>query len=66
MGNKYPVYHLIEARRPDLIVIGKKEQKGITIDISVPADVRVEKKEKEEVEKYQDLKKKKRSEDCGN
>ena len=45
----------IEARRPDLIVIKKKEQKGIIIDI-VPADVRVEEKEKK-MEKYQDLKK---------
>ena len=49
--------NLIEARRPDLIVIDKKEQKGIIIDIAIPADVRVEKKEKEKVEKYQDLKK---------
>ena len=49
--------NLIEARRPDLIVIDKKEQKGIIIDIAVPADVRVEEKEKENVEKYQDLKK---------
>ena len=48
--------NLIQARRPDLIVIDKKEQKGIIIDIAVPADVRVEEKEKEKVEKYQDLK----------
>ena len=34
--------NLIEARRPDLIVIDKKEQKGIIIDIAVPAVVRVE------------------------
>ena len=46
--------NLIEARRPDLIVIDKKEQKGIIIDIAVPADVRVE--EKVKVERYQDLK----------
>ena len=46
--------NLIEARRPDLIVIDKKEQKGIIVDIAVPAYVRVE--EKEKVEKYQDLK----------
>ena len=46
--------NLIEARRHDLIVIDKKEQKGIIIDIAVPADVRIE--EKEKVEKYQDLK----------
>ena len=50
--------NLIEARRPDLIVIDKREQKGIIIDIAVPADVRVQEKEKEKVEKYQDLKKK--------
>ena len=56
-------HNRIEARRPDLIVIKKKEQKGIIIDI-VPADVRVEEKEKK-MEKYQDLKKK-RSEDCEN
>ena len=35
--------NLIEARRLDLIVIDKKEQKGIIINIAVPADVRVEK-----------------------
>ena len=39
--------NLIEARRPDLIVIDKKEQKGIIIDIAVPTDVRVEEKERE-------------------
>ena len=49
--------NLIETRRPDLRVIAKKEQKQITIDIAVPSDVRVEEKEKEKVEKYQDLKK---------
>ena len=48
--------NLIEARRPNLIVIDKKEQKGIIIDIAVPADVRVEEKQKEKVEKFQDLK----------
>ena len=49
--------HLIDARRPNLIVMDKKEQKGIIINIAVPADVTVEEKEKEKVEKYQDLKK---------
>ena len=46
--------NLIEARRPELIAIDKKEQKEIIIDIVVPADVRVEEKGKEKVEKYQD------------
>ena len=49
--------NLIEVRRPDLIVIDKKEQKGIIIDIAVPVNIRVEEKEKEKVKRYQDLKK---------
>ena len=39
-----------------IILIDKKEQKGIIIDIAVPADVRVGEKEGEKMEKYQDLK----------
>ena len=33
--------NVIEARRPEIIVIYKKERKGIIIDITVPADIRV-------------------------
>ena len=46
---------MIEARRPDTILIDKKEQKGIIIDIVLPADVRVRKK-KGESEKASGLK----------
>ena len=48
--------NVIEARRPGKILIDKKERKGIIIEIAVPADVRVEEKEREKVEKYQELK----------
>ena len=48
--------NVIEARRPDIILIDKKERKGIIIDIAVPVDVRVGEKEREKVEKFQDLK----------
>ena len=48
--------NVIEARRSDIIAIHKKERKGIIIDIAVPADVRVGEKEREKVEKHQDLK----------
>ena len=48
--------NVIEARRPDIILIDKKERKGIIIDIAIPADVRVGEKEREKVEKYQELK----------
>ena len=39
--------NVIEARRPDIIINDKKERKVIFIDISIPADVRVGKKERE-------------------
>ena len=41
--------NVIEARRPDIILIDKKERKRIIIDTAVPANVRVEEKEKEKV-----------------
>ena len=43
--------NMIEARKSDIIVIDKKEQKGIIIDIALPADVRVGGKEREKVGK---------------
>ena len=48
--------NMIEARRPDTILLDKKEQKGIIIEIVLTADVRVRKKETEKVKKHQDLK----------
>ena len=48
--------HVIEARRPDLILIKKKENNCIIVDFAIPYDTRIEQKEKEKVEKYQDLK----------
>ena len=48
--------NVIEAIRPDITLTDKKERKGITIDIAVPADVRVGEKERGKVEKHQDLK----------
>ena len=48
--------NVIQARRPDIVVIDKKEKVCIIVDIAVPADRRVEEKEQEKVEKYQDLK----------
>ena len=37
------------------MVIDKKERVCLIVDIAVPADRRVEEKEQEKVEKYQDL-----------
>ena len=47
--------HVIEARRPDTAVVDKKERSCKTIDIAVPGDSRIEEKEKDKIEKYQDL-----------
>ena len=47
--------HVIEARRPDIVVLDKELDHVWVIDIAVPGDGRVEEKEKEKREKYQDL-----------
>ena len=48
--------NMIEARRPDIVLTDKKEHVAMIIDIAVPADENVDRKEKEKVDKYQDLK----------
>ena len=47
--------HVIEARRPDLVLVDKKERSCEIIDFAVPGDSRIEEKEKDKREKYQDL-----------
>ena len=46
--------HVIEVRKPDLVVADKKERSCKIIDFAVPRDSRIE-KEKDKIEKYQDL-----------
>ena len=48
--------NVMEARKPDIVVVDKKEHKGKIIDIAVPVDVLVAEKEREKVEKYHELK----------
>ena len=47
--------HEIRARRPDLVIIDKKDKSFQIIDVAIPEDGRVREKEDEKVEKYQDL-----------
>ena len=47
--------HLISARRPDLIIIHKKEITCRIVDFAVSADHRVKLKESEKKDKYLDL-----------
>ena len=46
----------IEARRPDVVFIDKKEREVVIIDVAILGDDRVKDKELEKLEKYQLLK----------
>ena len=47
--------HAIEARRPDFVVVDKKDRSCKIIDFAVSGDSRIEEKDKDKIEKYQDL-----------
>ena len=47
--------HFIEAPRPGLVVVDKKGRSCKIIDFAVPGDNKMEEKEKDKIEKYQDL-----------
>ena len=47
--------HVIPARRPDILILKKKESTAIIIDISVPGDTRIKDTEEAKILKYQDL-----------
>ena len=44
---------MIEARRPDVVLVDKRSKEAKIIDIAVPGDSRVKGKELEKIEKYQ-------------
>ena len=48
--------HLMEARRPDIVVVEKENNKAIIMEIASPWDHRVYQKEGEKIEKHQELK----------
>ena len=45
--------HVIEHRRTDIVVV--EDKMALLIDIKVPGDTKVEEKEQEKIDKYQDL-----------
>ena len=47
--------HVIEAWRPDLVLVDKNKRISKIIDFTVPGYSRTEKTEKDKIEKYQDL-----------
>ena len=46
---------VIEARRPDLVAVDKKEWNYKIVYFAVPGDRRIDEKKKDKIEKYQDL-----------
>ena len=44
--------HVVEHRRPDVVVLDKKANSCHRVDTTVPADSRVDAKEKEKIQKY--------------
>ena len=46
---------VIHARRPDITIVDKVKKEVSFVDISVPADKRVNEKESEKISKYRDL-----------
>jgi hypothetical protein len=46
---------VIPARRPDIVVLNKSNRTVTIIDVAVPSDRNIKTKEREKIEKYQDL-----------
>ena len=44
-----------QAHRPDLVVTDKQTKEGLIIDVAIPNDTHTVEKEREKIEKYQDL-----------
>ena len=50
--------NVIVERRPDTVIVKKMEKTAIIINVAIPGDKRIIDKEKEKIEKYQNLKRK--------
>ena len=46
----------IKARKPDIVLVNKNERSFAIIDIAIPGEIRISEKEKEKIERYQELK----------
>ena len=46
---------VIEAHRPDIVIVDKRSKEALLVDVAIPGDARVAIKETEKINKYQDL-----------
>ena len=49
--------NVVVEKRPDIVIVNKMEKTAIIIDVAIPGDKIITDKEKEKIEKYQNLKK---------
>ena len=47
---------MVMANQPDIVIIDKQQRKAVVIDVAIPSDSNIKKKEHEKLEKYQGLK----------
>ena len=47
---------LVMANQPDIVLINKQQKKAVVIDVAIPSDSNIRKKEHEKLKKYQGLK----------
>ncbi|KAM9816571.1 carbohydrate sulfotransferase 6 isoform X4 [Syngnathus typhle] len=47
---------MVMANQPDIVVVDKQQKKAVVVDIAIPSDGNIRKKELEKLEKYQGLK----------
>ena len=48
--------NIIVKRKPDIVIVNKVEKTAVIVDVEIPGDRRIIYKEKEKIEKYQNLK----------
>ena len=48
--------NVIVERKPDIVIVNKMEKTAFIIDVPIPGDKRITDKEKEKIEKYQNIK----------
>uniref|UniRef100_A0A087YQ23 Uncharacterized protein n=1 Tax=Poecilia formosa TaxID=48698 RepID=A0A087YQ23_POEFO len=46
---------MVMANQPDIVVVDKQQRKAVVVDVAIPSDYNIRKKEHEKLEKYQGL-----------
>ena len=55
-GTQIQTDNMWVSNQPDIVAVDKQEEKAIVVDVSIPSQSDIRKKEREELKKYQGLK----------